>query len=87
MTQYTLSGLKPNSNRRQKMPIPEPGTDAYERMVDYMRADLESGMAYSRIEMQARKIIEARGGNFDEEFALWKKEREKKFCDAIDGRR
>lgn len=57
------------------MPMPEPGTDAYERMINYMRADLESGMAYSKIEMQARKIIEARGGNFDEEFEKWKEGR------------
>jgi hypothetical protein len=47
----------------------EVGSDAYERMIDFMRKDLESGMGYTKIEMAARKIIEARGGNFDEEFA------------------
>jgi hypothetical protein len=47
----------------------------YESMIDYMRADLESGMRYSKLEMQARKIIEARGGDFDKEFEEWKKKR------------
>jgi hypothetical protein len=90
MTQFTHNGCKTNLSRRKKMlkrKMPEPGTDAYERMIDFMRADLESGMAYSKIEMEARKIIEARGGNFDEEFEKWKQERESKFRDALEGRR
>jgi hypothetical protein len=53
----------------------EIGSPAYEKMIDFMRADLESGMMYTKVEMEARKIIEARGGNFDEEFAKWKKEK------------
>lgn len=53
----------------------EVGSDAYEKMIDFMRKDLESGMAYTKIEMSARKIIEAKGKNFDEEFAKWKKEK------------
>ena len=48
------------------------GSDAYEKMIDFMRKDLESGMGYTKLEMEARKIIEARGGNFDQEFAKWK---------------
>jgi hypothetical protein len=51
----------------------EVGSDAYEKMIDFMRKDLESGMGYTKLEMEARKIIEARGGNFDQEFAKWKK--------------
>jgi hypothetical protein len=51
------------------------GSDEYEKEIEFMRADLESGMMYTKVEMEARKIIEARGGNFDEEFAKWKKEK------------
>jgi len=51
------------------------GSDAYEKMIDFMRKDLESGMAYTKIEMAARASIESRGGNFDEEFAKWKKKK------------
>lgn len=56
-------------------PMPEPGTQEYEEMVDFMRKDIESGFAYSKIIDMARKLIEARGGNFEKEFELWKKER------------
>jgi len=48
------------------------GSDEYERMIDYIRADQESGMMYTKMEMAVRKIIESRGGNFDEEFTKWK---------------
>ena len=57
------------------MNMPEPGTQEWENMVDFMRADLNSGMGYSKIIEQGRKIVEARGGNFEEEFAKWKEER------------
>lgn len=59
------------------MPMPKPDSDAYEKMIDFMRADLESGMALSKIEMSARRIIAERGGNFDEEFAKWREEQKK----------
>ena len=58
--------------------MPEPGTDAFEKMIDFMRADLESGMGYSKIIEQGRKIVEADGRNFDEEFEKWRKENGKK---------
>jgi hypothetical protein len=38
--------------------MPEPGTRAHENMVDFMRADLESGMGYSKVVMAAQEIIE-----------------------------
>jgi hypothetical protein len=60
------------------MGIPEPGTKKYDEMIDYMRADLESGMQYTKLEVMARKIIEKSGRDFDEEFAKWKKERRAK---------
>lgn len=66
------------------MPMPEPGTDAYEKMIDFMRADLESGMAYTKLEMSARKIIADRGEDFDEKFAEWRKQQKKK-RDSADG--
>lgn len=59
------------------MSMPEPGSPEWENMVDFMRADLESDMAYSKIIDQGRKIVEARGGNFEEEFEKWKKEGKK----------
>lgn len=58
------------------MGLPEPGTQAWENMVDFMRKDLESGMKYTKIEILARKIVEDRGGNFDEEFENWRKEKD-----------
>ena len=54
--------------------LPEPGTQAWEDMADFMRADLENDMAYSKIIDQGRKIVEARGENFEEAFEEWKKE-------------
>jgi hypothetical protein len=54
------------------MNMPEPGTMGYELMIDHMRADLESGMALTKIEMAARKILKEAGKDFDTEFAKWK---------------
>jgi hypothetical protein len=53
----------------------EVGSDAYERMVDFMRKDLECGMGYSKLIDAARKKIEGEGKDFNQEFAKWKKER------------
>lgn len=49
--------------------MPEPGSNEFEKMVDFMRADLESDMGYSKIEMAARKIFKEQGRDFDAEFA------------------
>ena len=54
------------------MSLPKPGTQDWEDMIDFMRADLESDMGYTKLINAARKSIESRGGNFDEEFAKWK---------------
>jgi len=48
--------------------LPEPGTQAWENMIDNMRR-LDQ---YSGIIQAARKSIEARGLNFDNEFKKWK---------------
>jgi len=48
----------------------------YDNMIDFMRADLENDMAYSKIINAAKKSIESQGKNFAEEFEKWKKERE-----------
>ena len=48
----------------------------YDNMIDFMRADLENDMAYSKIISAAKKSIESQGKNFAEEFEKWKKERE-----------
>jgi hypothetical protein len=55
------------------MSMPDPGNDEYERMIDFMRADLESDMGYSKIIETARKNIEASGRDFWEEFEKWKR--------------
>jgi len=57
--------------------IPEPGSKEWEGMVDFMRADLDSGMQLTKIEMIARKFIKEDGRDFDEEFEKWKNEQEK----------
>lgn len=57
------------------MPTPEPGSKEYEEMVEFMRYDLEHDFALTKIVMAARKVVKARGGNFDEEFAAWTKRR------------
>ena len=54
--------------------MPKPGTQEFEDMIDFMRADLESNMGYSKIIATGKKIVEDRGGNFEEEFEKWKKE-------------
>jgi len=46
----------------------------YEKAIEFMRADLASGMQLTKIEMMARKIVKEDGRDFDEEFAKWRKE-------------
>jgi len=58
--------------------MPEPGSAEYERMIDFMRADLESDMGYSKIIAAGRKIVEDRGEDFDEKFKEWKENKNKK---------
>lgn len=52
--------------------MPEPGTQEWENMVDFMRRDLESGGFYTKIEMEARRIVAETGRDFDAEFKKWK---------------
>jgi hypothetical protein len=54
--------------------MPEPGTKAWESMVDFMRADLDNNMGYSKLIKAARESMESRGLNFDEEFSKWKRD-------------
>lgn len=55
--------------------MPDPGSAEYEKMIDFMRADLESGMAYSKIIQARRDRMESEGRDFDEEFKQWKGKR------------
>lgn len=55
--------------------LPEPGSDEYERMIDFMRADLECDMGYSKIIKAARDRMESEGRDFDTEFEKWKEEK------------
>jgi len=52
-------------------------SNKYEKMVDFMRKDLESNMAYSRIIDKAKEIIESKGLDFKEEFSNWKNSKSK----------
>ena len=47
-----------------------------ENMVDFMRADLDSGMQYSAIEITVRKMLKLQGRDFNKEFEKWKKGRD-----------
>ena len=49
-----------------------------EEQIEFMRADLESNFAYTKIIEVAKKIVEAEGKNFEQEFEKWKQERSKK---------
>lgn len=42
-------------------------------MIDFMKADLENDMGYTKIEMTARKLLKKQGRDFDSEFKKWKK--------------
>jgi hypothetical protein len=55
--------------------MPKPGTQEFEKMIDFMRKDLESNMGYTKIEMAARKMFKEQGRDFDLEFAKWKEKR------------
>lgn len=59
------------------MPMPELGTKEYEEMIEFMREDLRSGFALTKIIMTARKMIEAVGKDFDQEFQNWLERRKK----------
>lgn len=50
--------------------IPEPGTNAWEDMVDVMRKDLATNMGITKMQMAAREIVEQDGRDFDEEAAI-----------------
>ena len=49
-----------------------------EEQIEFMRADLESNFAYTKIIEAARKLVDADGRNFEQEFEKWKQERSKK---------
>lgn len=55
------------------MGMPEIGSRAYEEMIEFMRADLENDMAYSRIINTAKKKVESEGRDFWQEFEQWKR--------------
>jgi len=55
--------------------LPDPGSYEWERMVDFMREDLESGMKHTEIELEARKLLASQGRDFDAEFKKWKEKK------------
>lgn len=57
------------------MTMPDAGTQEWEDMVDFMRADLESGMKYTALEITVRKMLKLQGRDFDTEFQKWKDKR------------
>jgi hypothetical protein len=54
------------------MGMPTPGSQEWEDMVDFMRADLANDMGYTKIEMAARKIFVESGRDFDAEFKAYR---------------
>ncbi len=60
------------------MGMPEPGTPEYEKMLEFMRADLLSNMEHSKlvdklVEMTSKQFA-LQGKDFKEEFEKWKKQ-------------
>lgn len=55
------------------MSMPAIGSRSYEEMIEFMRADLESNMAYSKIIDTAKKKVESEGRDFWQEFEKWKR--------------
>jgi len=43
-----------------------------DEQIEFMRADIESSFAYSKLIHIAKKIVESEGLNFEEEFEKWK---------------
>lgn len=52
--------------------IPEPGTQAHDNMVNFIRADLESGMSYTEMIESVKKRMAEEGRDFNAEFKKWK---------------
>lgn len=47
----------------------------YDKMIDFMRADIETNFGYTKIIEKAKKQMESEGKDFWEEYEKWKKER------------
>lgn len=58
---------------RNEYGLPDPGSNDWEDMVDFMRQDLESGMGYTKLIDTTKEILKEQGRDFDEEFEKWKK--------------
>ena len=56
------------------MPLPEIGSKEWEEAVEFMEADLKSGMSLTRMIESTKKGL---GDNFYEEFDKWKEEKRK----------
>ena len=54
--------------------IPKPGSTRYEEMIEFMRADINSGMALTKMVQSVKERFKEEGRDFDEEFKNWKKE-------------
>lgn len=52
--------------------LPDPGTQAWENMVDFMREDLDNNMMRTRLILKARELLKSQGRDFDAEFGKWK---------------
>jgi len=52
--------------------LPEPGSKEYEDMIDFIRADLNNRMLFSKLINEVRKSFEWQGRDFNQEFKTWK---------------
>jgi len=57
--------------------LPPAGSKEYEETIAFMRADLESNMGYSKIEMATRALLKEQGRDFDKEFEKFKQRNSK----------
>lgn len=55
--------------------LPNPDTQAWEDMVDFMREDLDNNMMHTRLISKTKELLKSQGRDFDAEFNKWKKEK------------
>jgi len=60
------------------MPLPKPGDEGYEEMVEFMEADLISNMSLTKIIDMTRKQFKEQGKDFNEELEKWKEKQDAK---------
>ena len=55
--------------------LPDPDTQAWEDMVDFMREDVDNNMCHTMLISKTRELLKSQGRDFDAEFTKWKENR------------